>query len=1052
MNKVVVEYFNEETKKWVFLNNYVVMPYKYANLLDEQLDEAELQLTRVPSEIKILPQTKFKITVRNAPPAIYPSAESYNDLPEYLKTNGSIDTSLEIGTKRFSQREEKLMLVAEVNAKESPSGSGKYNYSIYLIEFTKFLESFICDSITFTNALGSNFVNNENVKDSVFYGFYNGVNTGKTKDVSYYKNIYTQGSNININTDIEDFFLYNFDNIVVRTSPGAGVFITDSNGNNVYSQWNEQGYLVEKIGSNELVRLGDIIDTSPKPFSLVADNGTYTIEYIYMYTDNKPSGAKAYFSVAQNVLPIKKWTITDVINRILELAEPLTDLERPRFVLQGVSYSVSYTEDGKIKPIRNTAYSGLAQKLDKILSPEFSLTKMTLREQLQVVGGFIHGEPRIVGETTDRFGTYFIISFDEYGNDKEVNLETYPTIAKSEQVGINDFCTSLDSSIDNLVNTLDYAQGVTVEPFIDGYKTVRAENVAIRLEENGETIIQSLLPIYEIIKLTARKRDSEQLFDITPYVYSLTDYNNLSSFEGSFPFVKSYALYYKQGEKNISGLFFKAPNAVDGIFSKYAISNILSQVTGEKLDLTINTLIEKFDFNLEYIPITSARIKTTKPVFNVGLPRTIAYNQTANSVETRFLGEHLKGVISRLGNVTKTYTYAFSRLSQIPKIGTKFNSDYFISTVSVEVLPTYLKVTLGLTKNFNRLSEYVGINSTKRMWEVSEKQVQERDTTICDYLMITKNIDKYQNNARFFNYDTIKPFKLFFNKFKTYNQDIDTCSAVVVYGETKNGTEINNQKFILPVVSSAFGNSLAFSFGFEDNYSVGQQINTNNGSFFTSYSNYTDYWGRLYYLRFYFSYLKYRAIDNADFDNYYEAIDLPLLTSNGADLYWDNGRFATARLNYQKDNREIPKITYQIQAITDSDLIIGSALMSNCRLVNRNPKNWVYVEFKDGIKLNAINSDLKTIMSDTNNYQMFENLDFITENNSVLFPGKQTNYNGAWAIVTKGNTITINVSDEDGNSITQNIVEGYELVLGSNTPRPETGLKIDFVMLSDIWF
>ena len=40
---------------------------------------------------------------------------------------------------------------------------------------------------------------------------------------------------------------------------------------------------------------------------------------------------------AENQLPLKKWTATDVINRILDLAEPIRKGEKPRFRLQGMN-------------------------------------------------------------------------------------------------------------------------------------------------------------------------------------------------------------------------------------------------------------------------------------------------------------------------------------------------------------------------------------------------------------------------------------------------------------------------------------------------------------------------------------------------------------------------------------------------------------------------------------------------------------------------------------------------------------------------------------------
>ena len=53
---------------------YAVFPFKFANLLDEQLDEASLQLTRVPKGA-FQPLTRARITLTNSPSAKFLTAE-----------------------------------------------------------------------------------------------------------------------------------------------------------------------------------------------------------------------------------------------------------------------------------------------------------------------------------------------------------------------------------------------------------------------------------------------------------------------------------------------------------------------------------------------------------------------------------------------------------------------------------------------------------------------------------------------------------------------------------------------------------------------------------------------------------------------------------------------------------------------------------------------------------------------------------------------------------------------------------------------------------------
>ncbi|MBQ7788049.1 MAG: hypothetical protein IJ398_00175 [Clostridia bacterium] len=63
-----------------------------------------------------------------------------------------------------------------------------------------------------------------------------------------------------------------------------------------------------------------------------------------------------------------------------------------------------------------------ARKWENELAPEFTMTQCTLREQLKIIGGYIHAEPRLGGY--DENGVYQEnwIFFDEYGQGTEANI------------------------------------------------------------------------------------------------------------------------------------------------------------------------------------------------------------------------------------------------------------------------------------------------------------------------------------------------------------------------------------------------------------------------------------------------------------------------------------------------------------------------------------------------------------------------------------------------------------------------------------------------------
>ncbi|MCI8499745.1 MAG: hypothetical protein HFE28_03955, partial [Clostridia bacterium] len=135
---------------------------------------------------------------------------------------------------------------------------------------------------------------------------------------------------------------------------------------------------------------GEIISgTTPIEEFIFSQSGIYTIHY-YTRTDKlvgisdaKDNNFYYRIAVAQNQYPLKPQTIKEVIERQLELVEPLvvkrnndntaTYVKLPRFKFE--YKHPEDTEDGKAE-----------RALFNQTAPEFTFTRMTLREVLQEIG------------------------------------------------------------------------------------------------------------------------------------------------------------------------------------------------------------------------------------------------------------------------------------------------------------------------------------------------------------------------------------------------------------------------------------------------------------------------------------------------------------------------------------------------------------------------------------------------------------------------------------------------------------------------------------------
>lgn len=921
-----------------------VFPLKTADLLDEQLDEAYLTMVLCKEEhFDMLSRVQIDARTKNAYGQIT-SEKSFN----YVIAN---DRSV------LTIKDKKL-----------------YKHEIYLIEETKLLEGLVGDSIVFTNALGNLYLENK-IPVQYVVDFDNGI-SATVKTPNYY------------------------------TPEKVGENYNFLSANQVFD-YEEGPYIGEYNFTTTIYYEGEQIFTTEDRddiFSVVLEQGTYKAEYQVRFsssTGNRRATIHFDINAASNRYPLKKWTITDVVQRTLDLIEPHLDGYPNRF---------TFNEEQ-------------AEEYKNVIAPEFAFTKENLRERLQQIGGFIHAEPRL------RNG---VIYFDKYGMNDYADMYKTPYTGKMVCQDINHYATNLDSSVDNLVSQLSWAKGVIMEPFAGGYRSVRTESMNVRITDEN-MLIQTIFPVYQVEKLTCAYIKDGKLTtcDITPYVFESVDYNsNLSSYSVTYPTSKAYGVYYTQGERNIRGLNFKVPDAISDTLQKYAIINILEAASGENFDWFYNIDYPTLMFQITYIPIFSTRVTQTKQ-YIVGMqhPFALPYNQGANMIETSYYGENMKGLIARLGNVEKTLTYMVYNLNRIPKAGQLFDDEYYISAVFTEFMPSYIKVQLTLSKDFNRLSQYINVPSYKRFYEVSERQAFRRETLYTDYLVIGNEVE--DDGQALIDDHFLEYIKHTLTQTAPEDSKITFAQTISV---NKNNEMVGNV-CVFPVLGTAMGTTMNFSFSAEDNYSAGPQSvehNVKSGNdevtgYWQQYVPYCDYYGRIYYLELLFG-QKFSPSNKLD-----AALGLPKLPGG---TYHGINIISTRQnsLLYRKDSREIMNFTYQASFVTNrKNIVIGSALAAMNPLIKGSDRDNPAGLFISPHRINKFD-DFVDISEMTQ--QDWTGAEDVTVDGTVMRLGQITaSVEGkAWAIVYSPNQedTEITVEDEDGNVTTQKIPVGDRLLIACN--------------------
>ena len=863
--------------------------------LDESLDSGTMRLWLYGRKQRIEPFTpiRFKIyeVYIDTPDIMYMKEE---DRAPYLKKviyRISGDSTVE--QKRFAYK--------------MPGALEVFLHTIQTLEPTKLLERDICDTLTFTNKLGRNYLE------------------GATK----VNIVNTRQGGTELTLSVDGYYLSPMALNSVETVASARCLYDRGNTEKSDRDWHCSGGSIKVInpdGDSENVGIcSSVVEDEGNGlghdyhyygvFSATKEitftkNGVYQVVYTMIlekkFTDFGDAHQVEYewtatITVIDGLVAPSYYTITKIINRIL-------------------SAGVTRTKDA---PQKYTLDLAIAEKFKDVQSPEFYIPHGTMWEALSAVGGYIHGIPRLIwNKETDKPD---VVTFDLL--DEAVNKDiTARVAAYTETIKADSYCDSINSVVENVLNTRDRKQGTILDPCAGGFKSVRCDDTTIEIADDS-AIITTALPIDTISKVLVKKVGDNSYKDITPYLFEAAEYDGvLSEYTSSYPHSKAWALRYEQGSNQITGLAFKleSVNSVDAAIKKPAIENIL-----EAVGVTVPSHYKDLVFQIEYVPYINMRVVQKKTYGTGKGGGTMFYNQGANRVESEVYGENMRGTVARLGNGEQLRTYHFMTYVELPRCGQMIDGMY-ITNVATEYERSFIKCTLTLTPHFNRLAQYLGTFTEFRLYDVSERQCASRYVNYgTDVILGARESDggiiPVEGKTEFIN--TLSP--------NTVDEGQITC--VYAWGSSDgvddngNSIEENHTCVLLPCSSFALGNSLAFTFEYADNYSAGYK-SSDSGESAKRIKQAVPY-GNVYGE---FQYLNLRFHSSADGVNPHDLPQVSGVPGGGAILSFSGNK----ALVIEKDSREKPNITLQMHIrANQKSVVIGSRLAQNNGLVTNSVDN-----------------------------------------------------------------------------------------------------------------
>lgn len=864
---------NEKNRGWTTLGN-CVRPFTYGTTLDDTLDSGKINVKSATYGKVIKPFTLLSIAI-------------YED-------NVLQDTV--------------YCLVANAEREMvRRDGTPLYNHNIEVVELSKLLERDVCDTMTVTNYLGHNYTQGGSIAQPAFTGNSLLLKNLYTKPLYYYT---PQEQNA-------AFVINNFANMIgyndgteFAPDPSDGnVVVTAPDGSTVYNA-------VPPANQGATITL-----TQEGTYKIVSQYRFYVI--VQGQTVDVEGTATWEIAAVQNLPAADDWTITEVTQRLLSAG--VTRRVNAAGAVDGTSNDAQkYVFD-----------SGQATQFANTVSPEFFFTRGTLWEALATVGGYIHGIPRLVYDDG-----VLTVKFDLLGGDEQYTGNLPAAVYDYKQILGDEYCGAVDSTVENLLNTTNTTQGTVVEPSATTFRAVNAPAGSFRIAPDAEPVILTDQPIYKVTKLEFwySVGSTQRAVDLTPYVFENAEYQTLSSFGGAFPYSKSYALVYTQGQKNISGLVFTAQtSSLNQLKQNYAIVNILQAVTGDTASFNTSngSNIPTYQFRVTYIPYVTTRITQRKPFLDYPTDNTLLYNQGGNSVENEYYGERLRGTIMRIGNVSWVRTFIFAHYADIPKCGQKIGN-YYVARVDCEYERMYIKATVTAVENFNKLAEFIGINSNYRLYDVSEKQSVDRYVNYGESCVVSHTLFYNEERTATITADGIGAIRAELSDYDGTYKKITAFTMGAQGGRTSAGGDTLSPSLGMSAGSFASGNSIVMYATMMDNYGAGYQSVATDGTATRGQRllPYGDTFGNISYADVAFGNGLLPKPNAPTPDN---AFSYPA----GGTL--EHAYFSTAAINEGesgapllvcKDSREALSIILQQHFQSDNfNIIIGSGLTKYCPIV-----------------------------------------------------------------------------------------------------------------------
>jgi len=653
-------------------------------------------------------------------------------------------------------------------------------------------------------------------------------------------------------------------------------------------------------------------------------------------------GANKTYNHTIGLIEPTKWLEKFVVGT-LTFTQPLTGTQKTLYdYLERVRQLVPFVPRSKVFSTRLFRIDSTFRSIiNSVIAPQMYLDKKNLREVLIELFKVVNAIPRLY------YDSGWILTGD-FINQRQLEIE----------IGDGDIDYIQEASGENFAqsaeifheNTIPDKENVIYEGSITDYITFRNNDVILGESDLRLVLSQYVSEMTNLYMIIKKDDTTITKVNLNKYLYEKKVYDSLDM-ENYSDEKKSLAIYWTYKSNEIAGF----SETFGAIFQQMAIERILidlgEDLFWETLDFTSQQIYDLI-FQVEYVPyietMRSIQYRENFEPYALSPDLFDEYsgliiNQGERLNELFDLTENVYGQIQRLGVDTVSISKKHYLFSEVYNYGDYTTDGYIVTKVEIIPYTTYLIARYELSKNWNRIAQFIQIDKEFRPYEVSLTKsafTLKRDILINVGFVEISNKKTY--NVGTSNYSTIT--SIFMNTFKEGTYLSSNISVL------KLRTNYSINSLAKPAASLAEKNMLKWKVDFADTKLAGKQVAIDDSSLISVLSGrriqkgvyYTNEYGELETLRIYMQNGIYdiNALDIAENSLAKIVADnLPEVNEYSYRSFMKTPLFQVPDYNVKKDSAEILGLELFLPVIPQYNVtdifVIGDSLLKENLLIRK---------------------------------------------------------------------------------------------------------------------